>query len=268
MLAASTEREVAGVPSRPRRGRSLPPVLRALLAQLGAVLLAFVFLHTSSASGGANVISPLLVQAVAAAAMGQLLRLPAWWIPINALFLPLVLWTQTLQVHPVWYLIAFGVLLSLFWSTYRTRVPLYLTGAHTCARLAALLPDNRPLRVLDLGCGFGGVLLALHRMRPSLNLAGREIAPVPAWIARLRVRDVPGVHVRRADFWKADLSSYDLVYAFLSPEPMSELWHKVRAEMRPGSLFVSNTFAVKDATPDLVLPGAGDHGFPLYVWRL
>jgi len=219
----------------------------------------------SGESGGAW-LHPVLLHGVLAAGLGQALRLPLWWLPINGLFVPVAFWAQRLALNPTWFLAAFVLLLSLFWTTYRTRVPLFLSNRHTCERLASLLPAGGVGRLLDLGCGFGGVLLAVHRLRPKAILVGREIAPLPAWIARARLRRLRGADIRRGDFWQEDLSQYDLVYAFLSPEPMSKLWGKARAEMQPGTLFVSNTFGVDETIPDLTLDSGGSR--PLYVWRL
>jgi len=257
-----------GPPGFLRRHWAAPAAVRALLAQLGAAVVAVAYAAASTREDGVW-LHPILLHAVLAAALGHALKLPLWWLPINALFVPLALWAQRLMVHPIWFLAAFALLLGMFWTTtYRTRAPLSLSHSSTCERVAALLPATSQSRLLDLGCGFGGVLLALHRFRPGVRLAGREIAPVPAWIARLRLKQVPFADVRRADFWHEDLSKYDLVYAFLSPEPMSDLWSKVRREMRPGTLFVSNEFSVREVSPDLVLPLAGSDGAPLYVWRL
>ena len=105
-------------------------------------------------------------------------------------------------------------------------------------------------------------------MRPAIAIAGRELAPLPAWIAWLRLRRIPDADIERQDFWREDLSQYDLVFAFLSPEPMPRLWRKVCAEMRPGSLFVSHAFSVPHTAPDLTLPVSGLGRAPLYVWRL
>jgi hypothetical protein len=263
LAAANTEVTASG-----RLGRLISlPAVRALLAQLGAAVVAVAFAAGSARAGGVG-LHPMLLHAVLAAAFGQALRLPLWWVPINALFVPLVFWVQRFALHPAWFLGTFTILLGVFWTTYRTRVPLYLSSRHSCERLASLLPVEGEQRLLDLGCGLGGVLLALHRLRPNLRLVGREIAPLPAWIARLRLRHIPLADVRRADFWREDLSRFDVVYAFLSPQPMSELWRKVRTEMRPGSLFVSNAFSVNEVKPDLVLPCASGRGLPLYVWRL
>ena len=56
--------------------------------------------------------------------------------------------------------------------------------------------------------------------------------------------------IRRGDLWKTDVSQEDVVYAFLSPAPMAALWQKLSTEMKPGSLFVSNSFAVPDVDPE------------------
>lgn len=255
------------VPStRHRLRRVLPPVVWALLAQLCAAVVALLYLQLTAVVQAAP-IHPLLLHALAAAALGQTLRLPLWWVPINALFVPAAVWLQELSLRPVWFLILLGVLILLYWTNYRTRVPLYLSGQRACRRLVSLLPHGSPLKVLDLGSGFGGVLAAVSKQRPDCRLVGLEIAPLPAWIARLRHRRRRALEMRRRDFWRESLAAYDLVYAYLSPEPMPALWLKVRAEMRPGTLFVSNAFAVPGASPDLVLPLGGPRS-PLYVWRL
>jgi hypothetical protein len=44
-----------------------------------------------------------------------------------------------------------------------------------------------------------------------------------------------------------------VIYAYLSPAPMERLWEKARAEMKPGSLFISNSFAVPGVSFDEVV---------------
>jgi hypothetical protein len=253
--------------------KPVSPPARPLLAQFGAATLtaayaaAMGWVTGEAWSMGQGTVPLLLLHAVLAASLGQALGLAAWWLPVNALFVPAAVWMRELDIAPAWFFAAFVGLAALFWSTHRTRVPLYLTSRRSCERLASLLPATGEARVLDLGCGFGGVLLALHRLRPGLRLTGREVAPLPAWIARWRLRNVAVADVRRADFWEEDLSQYDMVYAFLSPEAMPRLWHKACTEMRSGSMLVSNAFPIREADPDLALPWAGAHRSPLYVWR-
>ena len=55
--------------------------------------------------------------------------------------------------------------------------------------------------------------------------------------------------IRLGSLWDTDLAAYDAVYAYLSPAPMARLWDKVQAEMRPGGLFVSNSFPFPGVAP-------------------
>jgi SAM-dependent methyltransferase len=238
------------------------PLVRALLAQLAAGLVVVAYTQLADHAP----LHPLLVEGLVAGAVGQALRLPPWWLPINAAFVPAALGLHSLAVSPAWFLAAFAVLLFVFWNTFRTRVPLYLSSARACERLAQMVPAEATARILDLGCGFGGVMLALRHLRPQLRIIGVELAPLPSWLAKIRLRRDANSTVHRRDFWNEDFSGYDVVYAFLSPAPMERLWDKVQAQMRPGTLFVSNSFIVPGVAPDLTLPVTS--GSALYVWRI
>jgi hypothetical protein len=244
----------------------IPPVLVALVAQLaaGAALLA-LRLSGALQAGPATVV---VLQGLLAAMLGTCLRLPTWWIPLNSLLIPAAVVVHRLGLPPSLFLAGFVLLALVFWTTFRTRVPLYLSSRSAGEKLAELLPDAAEVRLLDLGCGFGGLLLQLARLRPLARFEGVEIAPLPALVAWLRLRRVPECRVRRGDLWRLDLAQYDVVYAFLSPAPMPALWDKVRREMRPGTLFVSNSFPVPGVGPDGVIALAGRGARNLYVWHL
>ena len=240
-------------------------MLVALVAQLaaGAALLAL------GVSGALQAPAPalLIMQGVLAATLGACLRLPAWWVPLNFLFIPAAVAVHEWDLPPALFLVGFVVLSLVFWTTFRTRVPLYLSSREAGEKLAELVPQATGVRVLDLGCGFGGLLGQLAGLRPGARLEGVEVAPLPALVAWLRLRRLPQCRVRRADLWRLDLSHYDVVYAFLSPAPMAALWEKVRREMRPDTLFISNCFAVPGVDPDRAVPLPGRDA-RLYVWRL
>lgn len=245
----------------------VPPVVVVLVAQLaaGAALLA---LRLAGMLHGASPGTLLVAQGILAAALGACLRLPGWWMPLNVLFIPAAAAVHRLNLPPALFFSGFVLLVLVFWTSFRTRVPLYLSSREAGEELAELVPNATGVRVLDLGCGFGGLLRQLAGLRPSARLEGVEIAPLPAFVAWLRLRGTPRCRVRRGDLWGLDLTQYDVVYAFLSPPPMAALWDKVRSEMRPGTLFVSNSFAVPGVCPDHVVPLAGRGARSLYVWHL
>lgn len=249
--------------------RRAPPLLTALLAQLSALVLTFLLVFLLAAYGNQDVpaIAMALAQGVIAMGISWLLGMKAWWLPIQLLFVPGLVAGLSLDIAPGWYLLAFLTLLAVYWSVFRSQVPLYLSSRAAWRAVAGLLPDKPGLQVIDLGSGLGGLLGFLGRTRPQGHYVGMEAAPLPFVLGWLRGAAGP-CDMRFGSFWKHDLSGYDVAYAYLSPVPMGELWDKVKAEMLPGSLFISNTFAVPGVKPSRTVRVDDFHASILYIYRL
>lgn len=247
-------------PSNPPSSR-LPAWLKALLAQLGGVAAAFAA-GFAGAGSGALLIG---VQAATAALIAWALRSDPWWIPIHLAFAPLAAMALSAGIDPRWYLAAAGVLLLVFWGSFGTRVPLYLSGREAVDAVDGLLPARRPLRVLDIGCGTGAMLLPLARRHPDCRFSGIESAPFPWLIARVAARKQPNLRLHRGDFFAHDWGDYDVVYAFLSPHPMGRVEDKARAELPPHALLISKDFPTPALQPVrcIELPS----GAMLYAYR-
>ncbi|MDR2261463.1 MAG: class I SAM-dependent methyltransferase [Azoarcus sp.] len=224
----------------------MPPARKALLAQIGGWGAAWLLGRCGLLPAGAWPLA--FIQGAAAAALAASLRSARWWLPIHLAFTPLALAAQALALPPGAWLAAFAALTLIYWSSFRTQAPLFLTNRPSAAAVAALLPPG-PAAVLDIGCGIGSLLAALATQRPDLRLTGIETAPAPFALARLRTRKHPGVTVIRGDFFTHSWAEYDLVYAFLSPVPMRAVWEKAQREMKPGSLLVSNSFGIPGQAP-------------------
>jgi SAM-dependent methyltransferase len=153
-------------------------------------------------------------------------------------------------------------------ATWRHRVPLFLSSAKAANHLLTLLPTHAGFRFIDLGCGTGSLLARLACARPDGRFTGIELAPLPYLMSRGRARRHDALDVRWGSFWRADLSRYNVVYAYLSPAPMARLWRKARREMRPGSLFVSNGFCVPGVAPAHSISVGDRVRSTLYVWQM
>lgn len=209
-----------------------------------------------------------VIQGAFAFLVATLLSQPPWWRAIHLVFLPLVAGALQLDLPPWLYLLAFGLLASVYWRTFRGDVPLYLSNQATAKAALELLPARGGVRAVDLGAGTGGLLRHLAQGRPDGIFTGIERAPLPYLLARLAASDLPNCTIRRGDFWDDHLAAYDVVYAFLSPPAMPRLWQKARAEMRPGSLLVSNSFPIPDATPQQVIEVPDRRRTRLYCYTL
>jgi SAM-dependent methyltransferase len=165
-----------------------------------------------------------------------------WWRIIHASFAPAAVLLAGLSIAPQWYLAAFALMFLVYRGALTSRVPLYLSSRETVRALAGLLADLPGAKFIDLGAGTGGVVCALAEMRRDIRVSGVENSYLPWAIGRLRAAKRKNCHWTLGSFWQVPLAEYDFVYAFLSPAPMAELWLKAEREMRPGTLFISNSF--------------------------
>ena len=242
-----------------------PPALKALLAQLCGWGVVWLLGQLGLLPGGVWILA--FSQGVAAMAVAAMLRCARWWLPIHLVFTPLAFAVLTFKIPSGVWLAAFAVFALIYWSSYRTQVPLFLTNRKTARAVAELLPPGS-IEVLDVGCGIGSFLTAFAQQRRDVRLTGIESAPAPFILARLRTRKHPATTVIRGDFFACSWAGYDLVYAFLSPVPMLDVWEKARREMKPGSLLVSNSFGIPGVEPDRVIEVKDWRRTRLLVFRI
>ena len=249
----------------------LPVSLQSLLIQCAAfVMAALLFWLLARVAGVALPMGGFAVlQGALAATLSRRTGQPVWWWGLHLAFLPAVWLALHLALPPWAYLFAFALLLVFFWSTFRTRVPLYLSDRKAWQALIPLLPADRSFRFIDLGSGLGDVLFYLEPRFPLGRFEGTEIAPAPWLISRLRAawRRSRAVFLRR-DYARFDLGEYDVVFAFLSPAAMPALWAQAQAQMHAGAWFVSLSFEVAGQPPDKTIALADGARHTLYAWRM
>lgn len=249
----------------------LPVSLLSLVIQCVALLLTIAL---NGLIPNAFFYQPALLQLVVAqggiaAALSYGARQAMWWPLLHFGFPPLILLALRVDIPPLVYLSAFLVLMLFYWSSFRTRVPLYLSDHKAWQAIMPLLPPTQAFCFIDVGSGFGGVPLYLAPRFPHGQFYGTEVAPAPWLISRLRVAFRPRrVRFLRRDYCQLDLGDYDVVFAFLSPAAMPQLWHQAQTQMRPGGLFVSLSFTVDSRPPDHVVSLAKGARHTLYAWRM
>lgn len=246
------------------RIRDLPPWVLALAIQV----LALAAILIPGALAPIPVGWLALAQALLAMVLARVFGMAWWWQCMHLVFVPGLLLALTLPLNAGWFLAASLLLGSLYSGAARDRVPLYFTGPRTRSALLAQLPLRAGLRVLDAGAGWGGLVARLACARPDAQVEGVENAPFSFALAWLRLRGRRNARVEFGNLWQRSLAGCDVVYAFLSPAVMARLWDKARAEMPPGSIFVSNSFAVPGVTPHATVDVGDLRGSRLYLWRM
>ncbi|SFK32065.1 hypothetical protein SAMN05216302_100429 [Nitrosomonas aestuarii] len=242
------------------------PVLIAFVAQLAALTMILPLMVTFPSAG---ILEWAILHGIVAAIFSYLFKMATWWIPIQLSFMPAVIATLSIGLSPYWFGLGFCLLVLIYGKTYQTQVPLYLSSNEVTIALTLFLPPKKEFTFIDLGCGCGGLLSRLNKTHANGAFYGIEAALLPYLIGKIRnLFKKSGCKVQWGDLWKQNLSQYDVVYAYLSPVPMKSIWEKVCREMRPGSIFISNTFMIPGVTPEKSIRLNDFSGSTLYIWRI
>ena len=249
---------------------STPPLFRQLALQASAALTVLSLAWPYFGLRDEILPWPETALAIGATAwiLARITRQALWWQLIHACFVPLAWVVSLLNIGSGWFFLAFVVLLLFFRGAVHGQIPLYLTNITTIDALIDLLESRPKTRFADLGAGIGSTVAPLCRALPSIHATGIENAPASWLIGWLRTRRLPRATWRMDDLWRVPLGEFDVVYAFLSPVPMPELWKKVQREMTPGSLFISNSFAIPDVEADEVLELDDGRQTRLYCYQI
>lgn len=140
--------------------------------------------------------------------------------------------------------------------------PFVRSRPETIQRMIALATVQPGEKAADLGAGDGSVVIALALAGAEAH--GFELNPLLVWRARRNIgraglQDRAMIHWK--NFWKADLSLFDVITVFGIPHIMGRLEKKLRRELKPGTRVVSNAFRF----PTWQLTGE-DHS--VYLYRL
>ncbi|MBI4450139.1 hypothetical protein HY634_03705 [Candidatus Uhrbacteria bacterium] len=138
------------------------------------------------------------------------------------------------------------------------------TRARDIQRAVALAGMPRGAVVGDVGCGDGSVLAAF--VATGCRVRGWELAIVPWLRARWRFRHDPDARIQFGDFWHTNLSSCDLIYAYLLPETHAKLAKKLRRELHPGTRIIASVWPFPDWEPVAVDRLEGH--VPLYLYEI
>jgi SAM-dependent methyltransferase len=135
----------------------------------------------------------------------------------------------------------------------KTGVPTFPTLPAVRKKMIELLQKDaearpaHPYTVLDLGSGSGQLLAKIARAMPQARFIGIELSFIP-WlrsVVRQRLFGPKNIEYKRLDFYGYDCSVADAVVTYLPGKVMERVGAKLRKELKPGTLIVTNGFALR-----------------------
>ena len=103
--------------------------------------------------------------------------------------------------------------------------------------------------VMDLGSGWGSLLLPLAKKFPEHTFIGIEYGYIPYVVSCWRARKLKNLQFKREDFFKSDISKADIIFLFLLTSTMEKLSKKCIDEIKPGAIAYANRFPIQGKKP-------------------
>jgi cyclopropane fatty-acyl-phospholipid synthase-like methyltransferase len=145
-------------------------------------------------------------------------------------------------------IIGFGFLLAVF---FLFQGPQFVPSSDQSAKEILELVQAKPgSHILDLGSGDGKLVMALARQ--GYRVTGIELNPLLVLRSRQAIKRAglsPLADIAWGNFWRHDLSRYDVVVLFVVKHVMPRLERKLRLQLRPGSQAISNYFLFPGLEP-------------------
>ena len=142
----------------------------------------------------------------------------------------------------------FAIILFILTVTYaigaKSAAPWVPMRANDIERVLHILKKFPEVKkIIELGAGDGRLLT--ETSKAGYVSEGYEIALLPFIIGHIRkYTQHSNYTIHYKSFWNADLSNADAVYFFLMPQIFEKTKNKLLAELKPGTLVISYTWAV------------------------
>ena len=132
--------------------------------------------------------------------------------------------------------------------------PLVLTPKNAIREALRKIGAKKGEKLYELGAGTGRTLLIADK-EFGLDTIGFELSPIVYWFAKLNLffSSAKKSKIYRRNAYNQNLQDANIVFCFLSTDPMERLKSKFLEELRPGTRIVSYAFSIKGWKPEEII---------------
>lgn len=155
-------------------------------------------------------------------------------------------------------------------STLQTGISPMPSSRKAFNSVLTLVEETGNTHLVDLGSGWGNVVIRLAKDYPERQVYGYELSIIPWLISTLlkKAFHLDNLTLYRDSFLDARLPNKTTMICYLCPELMDKLAKKLSKENHVGSYLISNTFALPSNTPIKQLKSSDFFRSPVYLYDL
>ena len=153
--------------------------------------------------------------------------------------------------------------LSIVFSTIQTGISPMPSRRLAREAVLRLVPENTEI-IVDLGSGWGGMLMSLAKAFPNAKIIGYECSWLPFLWSRCFCR-LSNIFIYRENFLRVLAPKSSVLICYLCPRSMENLSRFYKGR---GNILISHTFALPNNTPIQTLRILDRYKSPIYVYLL
>ena|SRR6185437_3157131 len=125
------------------------------------------------------------------------------------------------------------------------KIPYFQTSRYRVETMVELAHVKPGEKAADLGSGDGRIVIAFAKQ--GVEMHGYEIDDELRNLSEENITklNLTNTFIHNRDFWKEDLSGYDIICCYPMPTIMGRLERKLQEELKPGSRVLLNYFPFK-----------------------
>ena len=107
---------------------------------------------------------------------------------------------------------------------------------------SVLKKSKKKLRVTDLGCGSGALLIPLAKEFPQHEFVGLEWDIVPLTMGKIKAKGLKNISFVKGDYMKEDHSKFDIIMCYVLKVTGEPLGKKLAKEIKDSAVVISEMF--------------------------
>ena len=140
----------------------------------------------------------------------------------------------------------FLISMSIVWTTLQTGISPMLSSRKARQAMLAAIDSSKNSPLIDLGSGWGTLVVALSRKYPQRQIIGYELSWFPWLVSLIRkyILRLDNLTLYREDFLKAKLPDSSVLLCYLFPKGMLYIEEKLKRELSKDIIIISNKYKV------------------------
>ncbi|GAA3928194.1 methyltransferase [Litoribacillus peritrichatus] len=162
------------------------------------------------------------------------------------------------------------VISSIVWTTLVLGISPMPSSKKAYQGVLELIENTGTGPIVDLGSGWGNLVIRLARTYPQRQIVGFELSFAP-WLFTLvmiKLLGLKNLKVHRKNFLNIRLNQVNVIVCYLHPKAMKAIQDKISTGAYQTEYLVSNNFALPGQSPEQTLTLTDFYRSPVYRYKI